>query len=493
MQISWSRTATGGGSGADYIVTDQASLNTAMAAVTSGEIVEFAGTWTDIVATVPTGSYSGVTLRGASGHNVKNLTLNGVTNLTLDDINFEYDNSAGSDNNDSTAFAFLTLAGTTHSNTVQNCTFDGYPTASDGSQQTEAEMNKRWTGIRAGTGTFTGGTGLTVTNCTFYRMYDAMSVNNCVQNVNNNHFEQIYVDAIIGLCNNLTGIPNAWVIDQNTATKFEGINKRRYTVSSISGGNPAVDDIYTVGNTVIKVVSFDAANSYVYGAYNNYVIPTAGQTLTTSGGKSFTISSVASSSVYDGKHGDFCQPIKNTGSGNVSLTVTRNHVYRSTAYVLDDFGQEQNVQGLLAQNNGGSIVWSPIDVRWNIIAGGQSIGIKIIGAANGHISYNGVVWQEYQGATRSRFELGSVASSVTVTKNVGDETQSTSNWYNDQGGNTFTDTGNLYVDGDDGSQDTAYAAWDTYPQTLANLAPAVGGIIDTNSAGPLTTTGAFRG
>lgn len=478
----------------DSVVATQGELDTALAAASSGNTIWLSTSWTDITATVSTGDYAGITLKGQSGHAIKTLTLSGVTNLTVDGLNFSYDNSAGANNDDSISFAYLVLAGTTHSIEVRNCTFDGYPTASDGSQQTEAEMDKRWTGIRTGTGTFTGGTGLTVSNCTFVRMYDGLSPNNVPLTVDGCSFSQIYIDAITGLVNGLADTGKGWVINNNDFTLFEGINKRRYTVSGVTGGDPVADETYISGNKVIKVVSYDSGNFYVYGAYNNFETPNTTETYTLSGGgKSFTVDAIASAATYDGKHGDVCQPIKNSGSGNVPLTFTRNICRRTNAYDLTTFNQEQNVQGLLAQNNGGTIVWNPIDVRWNMIAGGQSAGITIFDASNGHISYNAVIWQEYNGASRSRFSLGNVDSSVTVTKNVGDETESTSNWYKDDGGNTFTDTGNLYVDGNDGSQDAAYHDWKTYPQTRAGLAPKSSGAIDTAGAGPMDVGGTLRG
>lgn len=468
-------------SGADYTVTDQTSLNTAMASATSGEIIEFAaGAQDGQFSYSTTRTLTGVTMRCASGVTIEKLDLANITGLTLDAMAFEWDNQGGTDfggGGFSGDLAYSLVVNTCQGITVSNSTFDMDPTQ-NGSRQTIATLKKRPGGIRS---TSSGGTTqCEITGCTFTRVRDALVLKSGDWDVNNNHGTQIYED----FC---TGDATDWTFDDNTATMFEGSYVRDYTVTSTTG--LVVGEVYTKGNEVIEIYSIQSG-TVLYGQINNYDLPTTGTFNGTGAatGKSFTVTTTGSEVAGLNIHGDMFQPLLLTGSATHRLNARRNIGYRTLAYDTTAVCQEPNTQMILAQRNGGTGGWDPCVITHNISSLGQPFGIKLQQGRNGNLDYNSVLWG--QRSIRSDIEFDGLTN-MSVQFNVGDNNSGGA--VDDNGGNTSTTVANnVFVDGNNGDQATEYTSPYTYPQSKASFAPVASGAIDTGSAGALTTAGAFR-
>lgn len=481
MDITITLTTHTGGSAADYTVTDQSSLNTAMAAATSGEVIEFAAGAQDGQFSYSTSqALTGVTMRCASGVTIEKLDMSNITGLTLDDMAFAWDNQAGLDfgaSGFSADQAYALVVNSCNGVTISNSTFDMDP-AQDGSRQTIASLKKRPGGIR---GTSSGNTTqCEITGCAFTRVRDAIVWKSGDVNVNNNHGQQIYED----FC---TGDATDWTFDDNTATMFEGSYVRDYTVSSTSG--ISVGEVYTKGNEVIEIYSIQSG-TVLYGQINNYDLPTTGTFNGTGAatGKSFTVSATGSEIAGLNIHGDMFQPLLLSGSSTHRLNARRNIGYRTLAHDTTAVCQEPNTQMILAQRNGGTGGWDPCVITHNISSLGQPYGIKLQQGRNGNLDYNSVLWG--QRGIRSDIEFDGLTN-MSVQFNVGDNNSGGA--VDDNGGNTSTTVANnVFVDGNNGDQATEYASPYTYPQSKASFAPVASGAIDTGNAGALTTAGDFR-
>jgi hypothetical protein len=475
-------TATSGAaSAADYTVTDQSSLNNAMASATSGEVIEFAASAQDGQFSYSTSqTLTGVTMRCASGVTIEKLDLANITGLTLDGMAFEWDNQGGTDFGGSgfaADQAYALVLNTCQGITVSNSTFDMDPTQ-NGSRQTIATLRKRPGGIRS---TSSGGTTqCEITGCTFTRVRDAMVLKSGDWNVNNNHGTQIYEDFCVGDATD-------WTFDDNTATLFEGSYVRDYTVASTTG--LVVGEVYVKGNEVIEIFSVQSG-TVIWGQINNYDLPSTGLFTGTGAatGKSFTVTATGLEVTQYNIHGDMFQPLMLSGSTSYRLHARRNIGYRTLAYDTTGVCQEPNSQLILAQRNGGSGKWDPCVITHNISSLGQPIGIHVMHGNNGNLDYNSVLWG--QRGIRSDLEFDNLTN-MSVQFNVGDNNSGGA--VDDDGGNTSTTiANNVFVDGNNGDQATEYAAPYTYPQSKASFAPVASGAIDTGSAGALTTAGEFR-
>ena len=460
---------------ADYTVASQSDLNTALSTATTGEIIEFVAGAQDGQFTYSTArDLSGVTMRSASGVTIEKLDLDSIDNLTLDGLNFAWNNRAGSDFGVGGDPKYCLVLNNLTGFIARNCSFDCDPTGGSG-KQTIAIRAKRMGGIRS-----TSADG-EIDTCTFTRVRDGMVMKSGDWNIHDCAGSQIYEDFITGDATN-------WTVDDNTATLFEGSYVRNYTISSITG-TLAVGDVFTSGNKVIEIHAVSGTD--LDGIINNYTLPSASNVFSGTGaaaGKSFTVSTDSGEVPGLNIHGDGFQPLLLTGSAKKRLTMRRNFFHRSLAQVTDAISQEPLTQGALAQRNGGTGGWQVFTMTHNVITVGQPYGLKVQQAEDGALSYNTVIWAEI--GIRSDIEIDGFTN-MTVEYNAGDN--NSGGVIDDNGGNTSTTiANNVFVDGNNGDQETVYVDPFVYPQTLANLAPVAGQAVDTGGAGALTTAGAFR-
>lgn len=462
-------------SGRAQTVNDAAGLATALATATADDVITLSASWTDDVD-ISSQTLTGVTITGATGHTIDSISLSSVTGLTLSGLNVENDNSGGA-NWASSSDAAVSVTSSTGV-VLMGLVIDCGPTETPLAQQTVASLSKRFGGFYISNST------VTVTGCEVYRVRDGLNANDSDMTVTGCDFVQIFEDAI-------TGGRTHWTVDDNTATLFEGVYGKRFygTITGVITAGMLLDNgLSGDSKKVLSVVN--VAAGYVEGHYNNYRKPSISETFSDGLGNSIEITS--DTSEFDGIHGDFFQPLLKAGGDsteNKRCYARRNYVYRTSDYTFDTLGQEQNVQGILAQLNGSAYNHAPLDISYNVIAGGQPIGITSNGGSNGQILNNTIIWSEYRvgGADISV----SQSTNLTISGNVGDN--NSGGVIDDDGGNTnVTITDNVFVDGDNGDQLAEYGAIYTYPQTLVAFAPVLSGVVDLGDAGALTTAGVFR-
>jgi hypothetical protein len=464
-----------------YSVRDATELSAAVTAAASNKTIRLRAAATGIQVTLTTQTKTGLTITGEAGHSFDSISQTNCTGITWDGCNVVNDNSGGSDWAASTNAAVFADGGTF---TFQNGSIDCGPTEGSGLQTTPT-MRKRFGGVYA-TDTTLVFDGNTVT-----RVRDGIvTANGTDATITNNSFSRYFEDCI-------TGTSTDWTVDDNTATIAEGQNARRY--NGTITGTITVGMLLTNGLTgdSKKIILVDAvAAGYVEGIYNNYAIPAVAETYSDGSGNQIVISSISSTSIRDGIHGDFFQPLLNGATQDHRLYARRNTIIRSLPYDYNNVGQEQNVASIFAEDAGGSYDWNPCDVRYNVCAGGSLDGMTVQSGKNGQVAFNTVLWTEggisALGFGNNRINI-SRCENLRIEKNVGD---------NNAGG-VVTDGGshvanvivadNTFVDGDNGSQLTVFNAnLYTYPQELAFFAPQASSSVDTAGSGALTTAAAFR-
>ena len=468
------KSATPSAAGGFTLVTSASEFTTAMGNASPGDDIRFASSVSDLQASVSNLAFaSNVTISQQVGATIRKLDFDNVDNITLNGIQFEWDNQAGSDFGASgfaadQAYALVLNSGT--GIVVDGCDFD-LDSAQDGSKQTISTLKKRPGGIRSTNAT------LEIANTDFLRVRDAIVVKSGDANIHDCTGAQIYEDFI-------TGDATDWTVDDNSATLFEGSYVRLYTVDSTA--SMVVGEVYTKGNQVIEIDTI-VDGTTIHGRINNYDLPTAG-TFTGPSSKTFTVTTAGGEIGGKNIHGDFFQPLLLSGSATHRCYFRRNFGYRTQSQITNDVAQEPLTQFLLAQRNGGTGGWDPFIATHNVSALGQPFGMKVQFAQNGQLSFNSILWAER--GIRSDIEINGFTN-VTVEGNVGDNNSGGA--IDDNGGHTNTTfTNNVFVDGNSGAQTTNYANPFTYPQTLAGFAPVSGQSIDTAGAGALTTSGTYR-
>jgi hypothetical protein len=417
-------------------------------------------------------SFTNLTLESANASStMEKLDLVTVSGLTLDGLRFRKD--ASGEGNFIAADSYYMLAIRVGCDVaVTNCHFDGDCATGD--------KIERWGGIRCTE------SACPITDCTFVSIRDGVVLNEChtadgrTATVTGCSFSDIFEDAI-------TGIDTDWIVNDNTATEFNGVYGKRYygtITGTISVGETLSNGEAGDAEKIIEVV--DVQSGYIDGNYNNFAPPSVSETYTGASG-SFEITSITSE--YDSIHGDFFQPLMNTATADRTIECQRNFVYRTNAYTHDSRNTETNVQGILAQLNGSSYNWSTITFRYNVISGGQPIGISIEGALGGVVQNNTILWSEYGFPSDIRIWD---SENVTLSYNAGDNNTGGVIDIGAGGNTNLTITNNVFVDGDDGTQETVFDDPFAYPQTLSGLAPVASEAVDNGDAGALTTAGAFR-
>jgi hypothetical protein len=158
-------------------------------------------------------TFTNLTLESADASSVlPKLDLDGVTGLAMVGLHFENDNSGGTEFTAADAFYMLVVKGNSDVS-VTSCTFDAdCPTG---------ELNERFGGVRVTE------SACPIINSTFSNIRDGVVFNSChtadgrTATVTNCDFTNIYEDAI-------TGLDSDWVVNDNTATMFEGQYGRRF-------------------------------------------------------------------------------------------------------------------------------------------------------------------------------------------------------------------------------------------------------------------------
>ena len=472
---------------AGTVVTSNATLVTALNAATNGDTITLSSAWTEAAISISGYSFSTsnrVVINQQNGGTVKTSQITNCQGLEFVGVVFEHDNqgngSIGTPSSANTANNW-----DTSSNIVaRNCSFDCGP-SEDRSNRTTAQLDERWAALRSISGTYT------LDTCFFDRVRDGIGAfSNSIMAVDYTHFQYVYEDGATG------SDPQIISWTYNSFTMSEGRNKRTFTYTLDSGAISA-GDIFTksVDGTEYEVLRIlSAAGGSGVAEYNNYSAIPSGTFINQS--QTGQISSVSMGGSNTGIHGDFFQPFKTSNNASdYEINMSHCYVYRSTAHDFTTIGQEQNVQGLLAQNDfSTNDRWYPLNVSYNIICGGQAIGLRVIGGGKtsgtqGTMNYNSVLWQPYQNGGS---DLEFTVQDTTVSFNIGDNN---SGGAVDDNGATGTSSvvSNVFVDGNGAGITNNFPNIWTYPQRLDYFAPESGQAVDTGSAGALTTAGAFRG
>ena len=456
------------------LVNNATEFQNAMAAASPGDDIRLSSSVSNMVATVSNQAYaSTVTVSQQAGATVQKIDFNNCDNVTLNGLQFSWDNQGGLDFGASgfaadQAYALVMNNGT--GLVVQNCVFNMDPTQSGG-KQTLTTLKKRPGGIRSTNAT------IEVDTCHFLRVRDGMVIKSGDANIHDCTGFQIFEDFI-------TGDATDWTVDDNSATMFEGTYIRTYTVDSTA--SMVVGEVYTKGVQVIEIETI-VNGTTIHGRINNYDLPTAGL-FTGPSSKTFTVTTAGGEVAGKNIHGDFFQPLLLSGSTTYRLYFRRNWGYRTLAQITNDVCQEPLTQFLLAQRNGGTGGWDPTILNYNVSNLGQPFGMKVQFAMNGTLSFNTIMWAER--GIRSDIEINGFTN-MTVEGNAGDNNSGGA--IDDNGGHTNTTfTNNVFVDGNSGAQTTNYVNPFVYPQLLVNMAPVSGQAVANAGAGALKTDGTFR-
>lgn len=443
------------------------------AALDAGANVKFRGNQTYADFTINNGDFTGQTITAENGAVFERMVfINSVEGVTLDGLTFRYNNTGGSTYSSTEAFYMFYFIG--GSATVQNCTFD----AATGSNEYD-ELIKRFAGIRAGAMS-----ALTVTNCDFGYIRDAIVPNDCGDVfVTNNTFHHVFEDCFTGQ-NNLNVKFNF-----NDITMMEG--KTGQSCNGTITGTIAVGELLSnglAGSDEKILLVHDVAAGRVDGFYNTHAKPAGGDTLYGANG-SIAISSV-DKSFLDGIHGDVFQPFIQAGAPVAERRVEAigNRAYRSTPYEYDNLQQEQNAQFLFPGIKDGAPKFTYGYIGQNTGSIGQSLALYFGGFESGHIVQNSFLHAEDGAAPRITIEN---CSDVYIAHNTGDNGIDGAVHLSTIGTNTnVIQEDNRWLQL--ANMETEIVDPFSYPQTLANLRPVAGEGVDLVDAGAIDVAGNIR-